>query len=131
MQNDTTTPTTADAVGGVAPRTDGSLADSVTRVQDKVSELGHTAAEKLHRSRMATADALDGTVSGLHNKADRVSELGHEGAAKVGVAARYVREHGTADVLSDVRELTRAHPGKALLSAVAVGFIAARLLRRG
>ncbi len=131
MQNETTVPPTADAVGRVAPRPDGSLADSVTRVQDKVSELGHSAAEKLHKSRIATADALDGTVGDLHNKADRVSELGHEGAAKVGVAARYIREHGTADVLSDVKELTRAHPGKALLSAVAVGFIAARLLRRG
>ena len=130
MQSETTTPATLDAADRASARADSSLADTVTRMQDKVSELGHSAAEKLHRSRLATADALDGTAGDLHGKADRVSELGHEGAAKVGVAARYLREHGTADMLSDVKELTRAHPGKALLSAVAVGFIAARLLRR-
>lgn len=118
---------------GVVPadRSESAVADSASRVQEKVSELGHSTADKLHRTRVAAADALNGTADSLHNKADRISELGHDGAARVGVAARYIREHGTRDMLADVTELTRAHPGKALLAALAVGFLTARALRRG
>lgn len=110
-------------------RIDNAVSDSASHVKDKVSQLGHSAADRLHQTRVATADALDGAVGTLHHKADQVSELGHEGAAKVGVAARYIREHDSKDMLADVTELTKAHPGKALLVALAVGFLAARALR--
>jgi ElaB/YqjD/DUF883 family membrane-anchored ribosome-binding protein len=62
---------------------------------------------------------------------ETVSDLGHDGAKKVAVAARYMRDRRPKDVVADVEEVVRAHPAKALLAAAAVGFMAARVFRRG
>ena len=104
MSLEPTASSTISAASHSADRIANAVADSASRVQEKVSELGHSTADKLHQTRVATADALDGAVDSLHKKADRASEMGHEGAAQVGIAARYIREHGSKGRDSNSRE---------------------------
>ena len=117
--------TTRDAISDAK----SSIADASSRVQDKVSDLGRKASSKFDNGRLATADKLESAAETLHDRVNRFGEIGHETADRVDATARYVRKNGAKEMASDVGELVKAHPGKALLVAAAVGFLAARALR--
>jgi hypothetical protein len=42
---------------------------------------------------------------------------------------RLHQPHGARQIMADLRDIAKAHAGKALIAAVAVGFLAARELR--
>jgi ElaB/YqjD/DUF883 family membrane-anchored ribosome-binding protein len=128
MQNESAIPA-VDSPRNVLSQAKAAISDAASRVQDKAADLGRSAGDALHTGRGVAADKLDNAALNLHERAEQASELGHAAANKVGVTARYVREHGVKEVVSDVEELVRAHPGKSLLVAAAVGFLAARALR--
>jgi hypothetical protein len=82
---------------------------------DTVSRAGH--------------DAVD-TVSRVgHDAADGVSRVGHDAADKVKSGAKIVRTYNPGQLMSDVQNIVKTHPGKSLAAAVIVGFLAARALR--
>ena len=83
--------------------------------------------------RDTVASMLDGVASRLHEKADtggeRLTGLGHGAADRVLATARYVREHDSRDVVSDLTAFAKKHPGKSLLAVAIVGFLAGRAFR--
>lgn len=80
-------------------------------------------------ARDSAASALDGAARKLHQGADSLSHLGHETGNRIDASARYVREHDAQEMIDDVRDVVRAHPGKALLAALAVGLMVGRAFR--
>jgi ElaB/YqjD/DUF883 family membrane-anchored ribosome-binding protein len=129
MSNETAVPATNDSTGDKVAHAKGVFTDAAARVHDKVIDLGRSAGEKLHASRGAAADKLDDAALNLHDRAEQASELGHAAANRVGASARYIRDHGTKEIVADVEEIVRTHPGKSLLVAAVVGFLAARAFR--
>ena len=80
--------------------------------------------------RVATADGLDSAASSLNAGADRVTDLAHSTADSLGASAKYVRKHDSSAMVHDVESLIKAHPGKALLTAVVLGSCRPRLQSR-
>ena len=99
------------------------LADASSRLQDKASEA-------FRAGRIATADGLDAAASGIKAGGDDVAEFAHDAAGSLKATAKYVRKHDGARIVDDIESLITAHPGKALLGAVLVGFFAGRAFRR-
>jgi len=99
------------------------LADASSRIQEKASDAFHT-------GRIATADSLDSAAASINAGGDRVAEFAHDTADTLGASAKYVRKHDSQDMVHDIESLVKAHPGKALLGAVVLGFFAGRAFSR-
>ncbi|HEY6507816.1 MAG TPA: hypothetical protein VIY56_07365 [Vicinamibacterales bacterium] len=112
--------------------------EGIQTVREKGSEVGRRAAFGIEARRDSVASGLEGVAQGIHGSADAVAKAGrtvggaaHEAADSLASAARYVRETRTKEMVAQVGALVRLHPGKTLLAAVAVGFVAGRAMRRG
>jgi hypothetical protein len=99
------------------------LADASSRLQEK-------AAGVFRAGRIATADGLDAAADGINAGADRVAEVAHNAADTLASSAKYVRKHDGSRMVDDIESLITAHPGKALLGALILGFFAGRAFRR-
>ena len=101
----------------------------------EAAAIGHRAVEAIDSGRQSTARGVQNTADAIRSAADRLPETPREvagGAAKVlDGTARYLRDHNPQDMLSDLKEQTKANPVVFLLGAVALGFLAGRMLRRG
>ena len=113
------------------------LADGVQTMRDKGTEVGRRAALQIDASRGAVAKGLEGVAQSIHGSADAVTKAGttvssmaHGAADTLASTARYVRDHKTNEMFAQVEGLVRAHPGKSLLAAAVIGFMAGRVLRR-
>ena len=114
--------------------------DFSSLIKDKASELGTSAGEALHSGRIAAADSLDSASQGLHSNADSlgkaahsaadsVSRMGHQAADKIDATAKYVRSHTAKDLVADLENFVKQNPGKSLLAAVVLGFVAGRVIK--
>jgi hypothetical protein len=100
-----------------------SLAHASSQVQDKASDAFRT-------GRRATADGLDAVASRMNAGGDRIAEAAHNTADSLGASAKYLRKRDPRDMATDIESLIKAHPGKALLGAAVLGFLAGRAFRR-
>lgn len=100
-----------------------SLSDASARVQEK-------AAEAFRTGRVATADALDSTAARINAGGERLADAASTTADKLGSSAVYLRENGPREMVGDIESLIKAHPGKSLVVAAVLGFLAGRAFRR-
>lgn len=100
-----------------------SLAEASSRLQEKASDAFHT-------GRIATADGLASAASSITAGGDRVADVAHSTGESLGRSAKYLRKHDERDMLHDIESLVMAHPGKALIGAVVLGFFAGRAFSR-
>lgn len=80
-------------------------------------------------ARDTAASAIDGAARKIHKGADSLSHLAHDAGARLDETARYVREHDAEQMMDDMRTVVRAHPGKSLVAALAVGLLVGRAFR--
>jgi hypothetical protein len=80
-------------------------------------------------ARDSAAAALDGAARRVHQGADSISHIAHETGNRIDASARYMREHDAGEMLEDVRDTVRTHPGKSLLAALAIGLLVGRAFR--
>ncbi len=85
----------------------------------RAAELGRRAGQKADELRAATADRLDGAAQAVHNKADALAS-----------GADYVRDHDVREMMGDLLDVVRNHPGPALVGAATLGFLVGRALSR-
>ena len=82
------------------------------------------------------ARGMDSAAASLHERAEalpggpKVARAAHATAGAMETAADYVRDREVKEMLSDVQQAARKHPGVTLLAATAVGFLLARLMSR-
>jgi len=100
----------------------------------EVAGMGQRAAEVIDSGRQSAARGVQNTADAIRSAADRLPERPREfagGAADMlDGTANYLREKRPQDMLSDLKEQTKANPVVFLLAAAAVGFLAGRMLRR-
>ncbi len=85
--------------------------------------------------REAIAGAFDKAATRLHNNADgmkggRVASIVDSTANALDATGKYVREMHARDVMTDITEVAKNHPGKSILAAMALGLIVGRSLTR-
>ena len=108
------------------------VSNSAERVQNKVSDMGRTAVNKLDENRHAAASGLQKAAVAIHDKAEmlpggqRVSGMAHAAADKLSSTAEYVREHDVKRMMADVETLVKNNPGPALAAVAAIGFLVGR-----
>ncbi len=99
-------------------------------IADASSRVSEQASEAFRAGRGATADGLDAVAHGMNAGGDRVAEVAHRTADSLEASAKYVRKADGRAMVGDIESLIKAHPGKALLGAVILGFMAGRAFRR-
>lgn len=87
------------------------------------------------KTRAAVAGALDNVAERLHDKADalhvgRMATIADRTANALDATGRYVRELEARDVMQDLGDLAKRHPGKSMLAAVALGVLFGRAITR-
>jgi hypothetical protein len=104
-------------------------------VAAEATAMGQRATEVLDSGRQGAARGVQHTADAIRPAADRLPdrprEVAGNAADMLDGTARYLREKRPQDMLSDLKEQTKANPVAFLLAAVAVGFLAGRMLRRG
>jgi hypothetical protein len=102
----------------------------------KASETGQKAADMVDEKRAGGAGGPDSASASLRSRADslpggeKVGNAAHTAADAVGTAADYVRHNDLKGMLADMQQIVKNHPGPALLTAAALGFLIARTISR-
>ena len=127
------------------PSLTANISDGVDRAEEKASELfraGRTAtanvldsaADKISvagdRAASASHSAGDRIASASHAAGDRITSASRSASDSLGSAASYVRVNNGKEMVSDIQSLIKAHPGKFVLGAVVLGFLAGRAFSR-
>jgi hypothetical protein len=111
--------------------------DVKSRVQEAASKIGQSAASAVDSGRTAAAEHLHSTAEGLRSASDRlpggpkVRDFANRTADGLDRTVRYLRDTQASDMWTDIQEGAKARPVPFLVGAVAIGFVAGRLLRRG
>ena len=75
----------------------------------------------------AAHDVLSSAKSSV---ADAASRVQHKATDMKKSSARYVRNNDASEMFSDMVGLVKAHPGKTLVAAVVLGFVAGQMFKR-
>ena len=125
-----------ECAGTTVEHVKSAVSDTAEKARAKVEEVGQAVRGKMDENRGPAADKLQEVASTLHQKADtlpggeKVANLAHSAADKVKATAEYVREHNIQDMMGDVENFVRRHPGQSLVAAAAVGFLLGRAFKR-
>jgi ElaB/YqjD/DUF883 family membrane-anchored ribosome-binding protein len=112
------------------------IEDIASRARDKAGQWTDAASETVDQQRETVSTGLDRAASTLHEKAERLPggsqavNAAHRIADGMESTASYLRQHDFADMRDDLVNVCRRHPVQALISAVAVGFLLGRSVRR-
>jgi hypothetical protein len=102
--------------------------------QDKLSELAHSAGEKIERGRVGTAASLESAAAAIRTKGGEagaaITDLSSKAATNLDTSARYVRNTSFGQVWSDMGALARQHPGAIAVSAILAGYCMGRMITR-
>ena len=104
-------------------------------IADKAKNLAQSATDAIDGKRDAAASSLASAASAIHEHArdlpggETVANLAHGTAEKLDATASYVRRHDSKQMMADVEQFVKTHPGQSLLAIAAVGFLAGRAFR--
>jgi hypothetical protein len=110
--------------------------DIATKAKDKAQAVAQAAADTLDRNRESAARVLGQAASTIHDGATRlpggegVARLAGTAAQQIDATARYVREHDTRQMLTDLKQFVRRHPGPSILGAMVVGILVGLEVRK-
>jgi len=112
------------------------VGDMASKAKDKASQWTNAAAETVNSQRASAASGLERVASKVHDKAGsvpggpKVVDAAHRLADGMESTAGYLREHDLGDMRDDLMNVCRRHPVQAIVSAVVVGFLLGRTVRR-
>jgi len=102
--------------------------------KDKLTDLAHSAAERLERGRAGTAETLESAAAAVRTKGGEagaaITDLSSKAATNLDTSARYVRNASIGQVWSDMGALARRHPGAIAVSAILAGYCMGRMMTR-
>lgn len=111
--------------------------DIKTRVQKTASRLGQSAAGAVDSGRTAAAQGMQSAAERLRSASGhlpggpKVQQFASRTADGLDRTVRYLREHHAQDIWNDIQKGAKARPVPFLVGALAIGFVAGRMLRRG
>jgi Neuraminidase (sialidase) len=102
--------------------------------KDKLGDFAHSAAEKIERGRVGTADTLENAATTVRTKGGEagaaITDLSGKAATNLDSSARYVRNADMGQVWSDMAGVARRHPGAIAFGAIVAGFCMGRMMTR-
>jgi len=101
-----------------------------SKIKDKASQLGSTVSQTAERQRENAAKGLNRAAVGLHDGVGSAAKMAHGVADGMESTAAYLRDHSFGDMGTDLMSACRRHPVQAMISAVVVGFVLGRAIRR-
>ena len=114
----------------------GDLDAATKMLRDEASTIGQSALDALDSSRGAAARGVQSTADALRSTADampgspKVKDFADGAVRMLDGTARYLRDKQPKDMLGDLQMQAKANPVAFLIGALAVGFLAGRMLRR-
>ena len=114
----------------------GDLDSATKKLRDEASAIGQSALDAIDSGRGAAARGVHGTADVLRSAADalpgapKVREFADGAARMLDGTAKYLRDRQPKDMLDDFHTRAKANPVAFLIGALAVGFLAGRMLRR-
>ena len=99
------------------------LQDGALRAQDIASEAFKT-------GRTATADMLDGAAERIKSGGEHVDHAARATADRIADSAQYVRKNDATAMSTDLMVAVRKNPGRYMIGAVVLGFLAGRMMMR-
>ncbi len=109
----------ADQLADAARRTRQAIDQAAQKAKQRAKEFGEAAADRVDESRAPVAEALHGASEASQVAADRLKR-----------GARYIEEHDTSEMASDLMGVVKRHPLPSLLIAAGLGFVLAKTTRR-
>ena len=102
---------------------------------ETVKEAASTLSDRGSRQRETAARGLRQAATVLHDNAGkfgggRASSAAHRVADGIDSTATYLEDHDLSDMKEDMMQMCRRYPAQSLLSALAIGFLLGRALRR-
>ena len=102
--------------------------------KDKLSDLAQSAAEKIERGRVGTADTLESAATAVRTKGGQagaaITDLSGKAATNLDSSARFVRNADMGQVWLDMGAVARRHPGAIAFGAIVAGFCMGRMMTR-
>jgi ABC-type transporter Mla subunit MlaD len=112
------------------------IGDIATRAKDKAQGIAQAAADAVDQNRGTAARVLANAASTIHDGAthlpgsERVTRLAEAAAEELDATAEYVREHTAQQIMTDLKQCVRRHPGASLLCAAVMGVLVGRGFRK-
>jgi hypothetical protein len=110
--------------------------DVGAKTRERAEQIRNEASETIDRQRQSAASGLDRMASTIHEKAEHIpggrkaADMAHTVARGMESTASYLRGHDLADMSEDAMNLCRRYPTQSLISALAIGFLVGRAVRR-
>ena len=102
--------------------------------RDKISDFAQSAAERIEKGRVGTAETLESAAATVRTKGEEagaaITDLSSKAATNLDTSARYVRNASLGQVWSDMGALARQHPGAIAVSAIVAGYCMGRMMTR-
>jgi ElaB/YqjD/DUF883 family membrane-anchored ribosome-binding protein len=112
------------------------MSDASGMAEDAMDAVADSIAKGASSARQHAADLLNGTAEALDEMHDdfmaddRVKRASQKAKRAVSASRDYFNSNDLEDMLVDVADAVRRHPGKALVALAATGFLFGRMLRR-
>jgi ElaB/YqjD/DUF883 family membrane-anchored ribosome-binding protein len=108
--------------------------EGIVEMNKQTSDMGEQAADYLKDARASAVDAVADVADRADQAATRLGNVAvnfaDKAKARLDNAADYVREFDVDAMVDDVKRYAKSNPVPMLLGALAVGFLAGRMLRR-
>jgi hypothetical protein len=107
-----------------------------SKLREKASQVTSTVSDTVGRQRDNVVGGLDRAASTIHEKAgslpggQKAANAANRLADGMESTASYLRDHDLKDMGNSVAGICRKYPVQSLLSAVAIGFLMGRALRK-
>lgn len=112
------------------------IVDVTSKVKEKAGQMADKVSDTVDKTRDSAAEGLDRAASALHdNAADipggpKVVNVAHTIADGMESAAQYLRDANFEDMKDGLLDTCRKYPAQTLISALAIGFLVGRVVRR-
>ncbi|HUG27433.1 MAG TPA: hypothetical protein VMK53_03980 [Gemmatimonadales bacterium] len=80
-------------------------------------------------ARGAVADGIDSVANSITTGGEHVADGARSAAHKMESSANWLRDTSGKDIANSFEKMVKEHPGRTLVGAVVVGFLAGRMVR--
>jgi ElaB/YqjD/DUF883 family membrane-anchored ribosome-binding protein len=112
------------------------VADMATQAKDKAQAVARAAADTVDQNRGTAARVLTSVASTIRDDATRlpgrehITRVAEAAAEQIDRTAQYVQAHNTQQMVADLKEFVRRHPGTSVIGAAVVGVLVGRGFRK-
>jgi ElaB/YqjD/DUF883 family membrane-anchored ribosome-binding protein len=113
-----------------AARMKRQVSDAAEEARHRAGDMAEAAANEIEEQREHAAVAFDKTAAALRQRGERLSDAAQAASERLHSTADYLHAHDANEMVEDLKELVRRHPGPAVAAAMIFGFVSAVFFKR-